>query len=229
MAGDDANAEQYTQDEPRMEIVDAECLLIHGLLSLNEQVELCEYIHHNDKTPYDKQPRPMVPAPKTLVLGPDGTHPNRSYRAGEATVVNRFVDKGVAVLKRAGSGIFSGGRANLSEYTSLSMATIRYEAPTGRFPPHVDHCNDSAVFLVSLGRTANFMVKGPGTARSDAPKRFKLYSGDVLVFNASTEANILHGVESIDESASELGEALANRFPVLQSHRYGVQCRMYFG
>ena len=105
------------------------------------------------------------------------------------------------------------------------MATIRYEAPEGRFPPHVDHCRDSAVFLASLGRSANFMVRGKGETEV---RRFQLRSGDALVFNASTEADLLHGVESIDLAASDAGEALAEAFPVFRTHRYGVQCRMYF-
>ena len=54
------------------------------------------------------------------------------------------------------------------------------------------------------------------------------FSGDLLVFDASTAAAILHSVESIDEAASSDGEALAAKFPVLERHRFGVQCRMYF-
>merc|ERR1719203_1445101 len=91
------------------------------------------------------------------------------------------------------------GRFKLCDYESLSMATIRYEAPNGHFPPHVDHCNDSFVCLASLGRTANFMVRGPSM---DAQRHFKFCSGDVLVFDASTEAALLHSCVSIDESAN---------------------------
>jgi len=120
---------------------------------------------------------------------------------------------------------------DICNYRAISMATIRYEAPNGQFKPHVDHCNDSLVFLISLGRTANFMVKGydfNDPEVQSAVQRFKFTSGDVLIFNASTGANLLHGVDSVDETASEHGEALAQEFPMLQTHRYGVQCRIYF-
>ena len=60
------------------------------------------------------------------------------------------------------------------------------------------------------------------------PKRFQFFSGDMLVFNASTEAKVLHGVESIDETGSAAGVSLASRFPVLRNHRYGIQIRMRF-
>ena len=51
-------------------------------------------------------------------------------------------------------------------------------------------------FCLSLGCTANFMVKGPNMSDKEV---FKFNSGDMLVFDPSTEANILHEVKSIDE------------------------------
>eukprot|EP00927_Polykrikos_kofoidii_P027573 TRINITY_DN24204_c0_g1_i1.p1 TRINITY_DN24204_c0_g1~~TRINITY_DN24204_c0_g1_i1.p1 ORF type:complete len:261 (-),score=39.97 TRINITY_DN24204_c0_g1_i1:39-746(-) len=210
-------------DEERLtlEVLDTECILMRNLLTLEEQTRLFEYIQHHDKTPSDL-PRAMVPSPKTLQLGEAG-YPNIRYQAGQESVVNAMVEKGAGVLQRNGLNVMDG--FDVCQYNSLSMATIRYEAPDGRFPPHVDHCDESFVFLSSLGRTANFMVKGP---TMDEQKRFKFCSGDLLVFNASSKAAILHAVTSIDETGSELGELLGSRFPVLQNHRYGVQCRMYF-
>ena len=135
------------------------------------------------------------------------------------------------------------------------MSVIQYESPNGRFPAHIDHCKDSFVYLVSLGCTANFMVKGPNM---EEKKYFRFNSGDMLVFNASSEAAILHEVvgivgdtkdnEIILEQTTTTGNsleqthdqilaedhdsscpiALANTFPILQRHRYGVQCRVHF-
>ena len=132
--------------------------------------------------------------------------------------------KGGEVLRSEGLHVVGGG-VDLRVYEGLSMATISYEAPHGRFDTHIDHCNGSYVFLASLGNTCNFMVHAPSMA---SPRRFKLFSGDMLVFNPSTEAAIKHGVESIDEAASSSGESLGREFPALRNHRYGVQCRMHF-
>lgn len=209
------------EEQPTVEVLDADCILVRSLLTLEEQTQLFEYIQHHDKTP-SNLPRAMVPAPKTLQLGEAGS-PNIRYVIGEETVVNAMVEKGARVLQMNGLNVMDG--FDVCQYESLSMATIRYEAPDGRFPPHVDHCNDSFVFLASLGCTANFMVKGP---TMDTQKQFKFCSGDLLVFNASSRAAILHSVMSIDETGSKLGKLLGSRFPVLQNHRYGVQCRMYF-
>ena len=138
--------------------------------------------------------------------------------------MSRMVKKGGEVLRSESLNVV-GGDVDLCTYEGLSMATISYEAPHGRFNTHIDHCNGSYVFLASLGNTCNFMVHTPSMA---SPRRFKLFSGDMLVFNPSTEAAIKHGVESIDEAASSSGESLGREFPALKKHRYGVQCRMHF-
>jgi len=221
--GDEEQRESLNgeEEQPTLEVLDADCILVRDLLTLEEQTQLVEYIQHHDKTP-NNLPRAMVPAPKTLQLGEAGC-PNLRYVFGENTVVNAMVEKGARLLQRNGLSVM-GGFDLSSQYESLSMATIRYEAPDGRFPPHVDHCNDSFVFLASLGCTANFMVKGP---TMEAQKQFKFCSGDLLIFNASSRAAILHSVMSIDETGSKLGALLSSKFPVFQNHRYGVQCRMY--
>lgn len=218
-----ASADGHNGDEaqPKVEVIDAACVLIRNLLTLEEQSQLFEYIQHHDKTP-GNQPRAMVPAPKTLLLGNEG-EPNIRYTFGEESVVNTLVDKASEILRVSDLNVVDG--FDVCQYKTLSMATIRYDVSGQGFPPHVDHCNDSFVFLASLGCTANFMVKGP---LMDAQKTFKFCSGDLLVFNASSEAALLHSVVSIDDSASEMGEVLGHKFPILQRHRYGVQCRMYF-
>eukprot|EP00928_Gymnodinium_smaydae_P067808 TRINITY_DN50801_c0_g1_i1.p1 TRINITY_DN50801_c0_g1~~TRINITY_DN50801_c0_g1_i1.p1 ORF type:complete len:235 (+),score=26.97 TRINITY_DN50801_c0_g1_i1:49-753(+) len=204
-----------------VEVIDAECLLIRNLLTLDEQTELFEYIQRHDKT-LSNQPQAMVPAPKTLLLGDNGS-PNRTYEYGQNSVVNVTVAKAGEILRNQNLSVLGG--FDVCEYSSLSMATICYKAPDGKFPPHVDHCKDSLVFLTSLGCTANFMVKTPAMSEKTF---FKLHSGDMLVFNASSEAAVLHAVVSIDETGSRDAKCLGSRFDVLQNHRYGVQCRMYF-
>lgn len=196
----------------------SECFLIRNLLTLEDQAQLLEYIQERDKTPRDEQGKikatAMVPSPKTLLLGTDG-HPSIRYAFGEASVVNDMVEKGGKAFKAENLNV--AGRFNLCEYKELSMATIEYEAPDGHFPPHVDHCNDSFVFLTSLGCTANFMVKTPTMANQ---YHYKFHSGDLLVFNASSKASILHSVVSIEPKSSPI--------PALPNQRYGVQCRVYF-
>ncbi|GBG33851.1 Hypothetical Protein FCC1311_100742 [Hondaea fermentalgiana] len=205
-----------------IQIIDEECFLIRGLLTLGEQAALFEYIKQLDKTP-SNQPRAMVPAPKTLLLGDDG-NPSVRYSSSAACVVNDFVAKAVAILKKHHLHVIGGHDS--CAYKSLSMATIQYEAPNGCFPAHVDHCSDSCVFLASLGCSANFMVKGPTMVEK---LQFKLHSGDALVFNASGEAGVLHSVVSIDEGGPRgIAKTLEQSFPTWHQHRYGVQCRMFF-
>jgi hypothetical protein len=131
-----------------------------------------------------------------------------------------MVSRANAVLEDHSLHVIDG--VDVRHYKTLAMAVIQYELPTGRFPPHVDHCDDSFVFLTSLGCTATFMVKGP---TMEAAKEFKLRSGDLLAFNASSKAAILHGVASIDEEGSG-PEVLSRRFPScgITGSAYSAEC-----
>ena len=65
-----------------VEVLDHECILIRKALRLEEQKTLFEYIQENDKTPsLANKPKPMVPSPKTLILGED--QPSRFYKFGQ--------------------------------------------------------------------------------------------------------------------------------------------------
>jgi len=223
---DTTNCNNNSEEEAVVEtLVEDECFLLRNLWSVEEQLRLYEYILQHDKTPSQPQPACMNPSPKTLVLGQDG-NPCIHYTPDDFTVVNELVEDGIAALslsrntKAAKTKIL--GRISLSRYKSLSMATIRYEAPHGKFPPHVDHCDNSVVFLMTLGCTANFMVQGPTTPKIE----FKLKSGDLLIFNASSQAKILHAVTSIEDNTAP--DLLTQKYSTLQHHRLGVQCRMYF-
>merc|ERR1712062_334574 len=112
----------------------------------------------------------------------------------------------------------------LNKYDNVGMGVIKYSSPKGKFPPHIDHCKNSFVYLTSLGCTANFMVKTPCMEEKNV---FKFNSGDFLVFDASTEAAILHGVLSIDDETT-CPKELGNKFDVMKNHRFGVQCRVRF-
>lgn len=204
------------------EAITAGCLWLRGFLSLEDQLELAEHIDRHDRTPV--KPRPMDPQPRTLILGDDGG-PSLSYAFGETSVVNRMVERCNEHLK-SHANLHVLGVEDITRYSAIKMATISYEAPNGSFPPHVDHCNDgSLVYLASLGQTANFTIKSPSMAEV---RRLKFRSGDILIFDAGSDASILHGVVSIDEAAPNAPTgALATRFPVFRNHRYGVQCRVF--
>lgn len=210
----DMRAMAPNADDPcHVEVFGEECFLIRGLLAPCEQMALLRFVQERDKTPPRARPC-MNPSPKTLVLGEN--EPSIRFLPGEDSAINRMVEKASGVLKSN----LGNGEWKSSEFKSISMAVIEYESPDGRFPPHIDHCNDSFVYLLSLGCTANFMVKGPAMQER---KTFKFHSGDLLVFNASSQAAILHGVMSIDGEES-CPEELK---PWLRKHRYGVQLRLY--
>ena len=130
---------------------------------------------------------------------------------------------------------------NNNDYTinnnikSITLSAIRY-SPQGmsstighELPPHVDHCNDgSLVILFSLGRTAHFFVQSSSKSTSN---EFDMHSGDVLVFDPSSEAGILHGVTGIArDSTNNINDNVGDG-PSLgcwEDSRLGVQCRVSF-
>ena len=199
------------------------CFLIRGHLSPFEQSSLFAHIEENDCTPWGSLPKVMNPSPKTLLFGHN--EPKMEYEIGDASPVADMVERAIeiAIKERRASPLADQLREKNS-IKSLTMAAIRYLAPNARFPPHLDHCSNSFVFLASLGCTAKFMVKcgTEGQART-----FDFKSGDLLVFDASTEAAVLHGVLGLHEHSCDVQD-LTSRFPVLENHRYGVQCRLSF-
>ena len=196
-----------------VEVMDKQCYLIRNALGMNEQMTIFEDIQSKDRRPKDA-PRALYPTPKTLLLGKNT--PTIKYEFGQNSVFNEMIDKANDTL------IHQNLLENdINKYQSITVGAIEYESPNHSLPEHIDHCT-SFVYLLSLGCTANFMVKGPNMG---CKKMFKFNSGDLLVFNASTEGAILHGITNIDDETSCPVE-LGNKFTVLQKHRYGVQCRV---
>ena len=199
--------------------------LLQGVLTLEEQVRLFGFIRERDATDWEKLSPCMNPTPKTLALRQEpGAHPAPilSYGPDDGAAVAEMVTKALGILRWR------------QAIKSMTVAAIRYCASGSHpcigscFPPHVDHCNDrSWVVLFSLGRTATFHIQAPGMAQRHT---FDMNSGDILLFDPSSEAAVLHGVAGVascDEDASRRAEdELGARFDVLRSSRFGVQCRV---
>ena len=95
------------------------------------------------------------------------------------------------------------------------------------------------VVLFSLGGCiANFHVKTPVMKQTET---YRMQSGDVIVFDPSSEAAILHGVEveSVEKIDEEEDCLLVRsswtklkleeeKFQMLCCSRFGVQCRVSF-
>ena len=208
------NDTDYKSSNIRFEVMDDQCLLIRNALTMGEQIELFTDIQHRDKSPKTAM-KAMYPSPKTYIFGEDA--PTLIFKFEDGTMYNRLVNKANAIMARNQLLLDT----DLKEYSSITMGAIKYPSPNGHFAAHIDH-DDSFVYLMSIGCTANFMVKGPGMSEK---KVIKFKSGDLLCFNASTHASILHEVVNIDDP-STCPDVLDQKFKVLKTHRVGVQCRV---
>ena len=206
-----------------IEIFGEHCFLVRGHLSPREQTRLFAHVEDNDCTPWDSLPRVMNPGPKTLLFG-QHKDPKMNYKLGDGSSVADMVGRAISIIQKDRSASPLGEQLNANAVKSLTMAAIRYLAPDARFPPHVDHCSNSFVFLASLGCTAKFMVK---CSADGELHKFDFNRGDLLVFDASTAAAVLHGVMGVRERSCDVDELL-DQFPILKNHRYGVQCRLTF-
>lgn len=195
--------------------------LLRDQLTVKEQLDLFAYIQEHDATDWKNLSQCMNPSPKTLeLLQSDGT-------TARTLCMNPDDDK--VILDMINNVMTTMGWQQSVQ--SLSAAVIRY-CPEGTnpcvgscFPPHIDHCNDKSwVVLFSLGCTAIFQIKSKDMPRKET---FRMQSGDVLLFDPSSGAAILHGVDSI-ENDNDLTRwtGMGKQFEVLRSSRYGLQCRV---
>eukprot|EP00580_Thalassiosira_gravida_P016396 CAMPEP_0201669036 /NCGR_PEP_ID=MMETSP0494-20130426/22045_1 /ASSEMBLY_ACC=CAM_ASM_000839 /TAXON_ID=420259 /ORGANISM="Thalassiosira gravida, Strain GMp14c1" /LENGTH=260 /DNA_ID=CAMNT_0048149651 /DNA_START=36 /DNA_END=819 /DNA_ORIENTATION=- len=236
------------------------CFLLENALTPQEQIELFQFIHERDATDWDNFPPCMNPTPKTLQLSANISEKNQHAieRKVAATARTISIDpnsqpKNVVVElveKAVDSSIASSNDNNdtpptplLQPIKSISLAVIRYciqgtSSTVGYIlPPHVDHCNDGSwVFLFSLGCTASFFVQFPTTDRDgdgDQERRhtFQMTSGDVLVFDPSSQARILHGVTGVVDSASDgmAWEERGETFGVLRESDLGCNVEFHLG
>ena len=206
-----------------------QCFLVKNALSKEEQIKIFAYITEKDKTDWNEYNNKPIPisgrSAKTLVLG-ENDIPTLRFEYNQESIINDLMISNVNNFLKENKeyvNIMDEFEFESFEYNHLSVGVIRYESPNGNFPLHIDHSN-SIVYLLSIGCTCNFMVKGPTMEKRND---FKMDSGDILVFNATTKAKIVHGVKSIDNEETS-PKFLSDKYPIMVNHRFGVQCRMQF-
>ena len=96
----------------------------------------------------------MDPKPKTLLFNDHEPRLVFDAEADRDSPVSAMVDAATVVLRA-----HDADACGAIDHRSISLSCIQYESPTGAFAPHVDHCANSLVYLLSLGCAANFVVQ----------------------------------------------------------------------
>ena len=206
-------------------IIDGQCYLIRQALLPSEQAQVFEDLMERSKNT-DNTSTSLYPSPKTIRF--DGELSKLKFNhVDKSSVYKRLiVEKAADHLFRgesnaADKGKRAAGPTWLQYPVEFTVAAIRYDVSTGVLADHVDHCNDGSwVVLLSLGCTAKFNVNN---------YCMDFRSGDILVFDPSTKAKVLHGIESIinqEHDGFKLDEGLLQRYPTLIQYRFGIQCRV---
>ena len=209
---------QMSKDD--VQVLDKSCYLIRSALDIAEQLNLFEEIQGNDQPSNGQQPsnQALYPSPRTVRFGDNRQTKikyDRSALVANPTVYSQLVDQ-------ANEAILQATKVDLSDYKSITLSAIEYEAATHTLTEHIDH-DDSFVYLLSIGCATNFVVQGPNMTDKTT---IQLKSGDLMVFDASTTGNILHVISGVRESSCPA--ELASKFSILQNHRYGIQLRVRF-
>lgn len=211
-------------DHPQMkqdvEVLDTSCYLVRHALDMKNQIAFFQDIQRMDQPASSNQPKALYPSPRTVRFG-DNNRTKIKYERGalaeNPTMYSQLVDKANESIHNT-----TNKSVNLSHYKSITLSAIAYKAAQHTLAEHIDH-DDSFVYLLSIGCTTNFVVKGPNMVEKTT---IPLKSGDLIVFDASTTGNILHGISNIE--ASSCPQELASGSPILQNHRYGIQLRVRF-
>lgn len=229
------------------QLLQPRCVLLRNSLSPQEQRRLFDFIRERDATNWDALPGCMNPTPKTLELLVDGAGTHEGGEEATARTITIIVDRTsgnrgddvdakqdivVELVKKAAQAAAAASIGLPSApIESITLAGIRYMIPGSsttighNLPPHVDHCNDGSwVVLFSLGCMAHFFVQSNTSPR----QTFFMYSGDVLVFDPSSEAGVLHGVSNITQDYDK-GTGRDTKGWGWSDSRFGVQCRIKFG
>merc|ERR1712228_582494 len=125
-------------------------------------------------------------------------------------------------------------KKDLSKYKLSQISAFKYRTPAGQLGLHCDS-NPSVAFLFSIGCTCNFYVFGASMQHNKDKQSvnkfkdgqtFKFKSGDMLFFDASHEANIIHGVMGIDDSSS-CPTILKEKCKGIEEYRISCQLRAW--
>lgn len=204
---------------------DRPCYLIRNCLSPSQQISIYQDFSHRSKHTDNRSKPCMHPTPKTIIF--DGNQSTLNFNSGDNIYNQLIVQTANDVLKKEKSLQKKHHRrfetTCNTDTTTMSVGVIRYQVPNGNFPEHIDHCNDNSwVYLLSLGCSANFVVKGNNSPLSEK-QQFRFKSGDVLVFDPSSDAAVKHGVISINGDEVPLFLDCPEEF---EQFRFGVQCRV---
>ena len=208
-----AEVEEVLDDRP--------CYLIRNCLDASAQNSIYQDILHRSKHTDNRSKPCMQPTPRTIIFDDNQsmlkfTDGDNIYNDLIVKTANDVLRKEEVLLKHQRFATACNTDARI---TTMSVGVIRYQVPNGCFPEHIDHCNDDSwVYLLSLGCSANFVVKGSPSEK----QQFRFRSGDVLVFDPSSDAAIVHGVSSIYGDEAPLSDSPED----FQKFRFGVQCRI---
>ena len=207
-----------TSPTTTQEKLGAYCFLIKNALSMEEQLQLVENIHSQKQAMQEEMG----------ALGLSVNDVSFDMGAGDMKPFGESAP-GKAILR---AKEFIATKCSLPDDLKpmkdfqVYCVDARFYGESQVLPYHCDDIKkkNSVVFLFSLGRSANFYVHCPemGGDRTNDGKLFEFRSGDLLFFDATRDAGVYHGIESIGPASSCPSELSS-----LKEKRVGLQIRAH--
>ena len=204
-------------------------LLIHGILSIDEQMEILQEMLKEEKIVQDRLKKYRGDNYKVPIKDGLVSMYTKQKMGGDLmeeygdSIYYKLISKATKLIHK-NYKLYD--KIDLSKSKLGHIQAAKYKSNEGKLKNHIDGIfhGDNAVFLFSIGCIANFYVKGP---KMENGKLFKFKSGDMLFFDATNKANILHGIESIDDGSTTPKE-LKEKFEMSNEYRIGLQMRQYY-
>jgi len=203
---------EEAKEGPQLQEFGRNCFLIRNALTIDEQLQLVEVVS-TQKAAWEE------------FMGPTN-EVAFDMEAGDMKPLDTSAP-GKAVAKATDFITANCSLQNLKPANELGVYCVdaRFYGETKTLSYHCDDIKkgNSVVFLFSIGRSANFYVHCPemGGDQSNDGKLFEFRSGDLLFFDATKEAGVCHGIESIGPKSSCPSELMG----VLSEVRVGLQIR----
>lgn len=192
------------------------CFLIRNALSMEEQVQLAGSIHSQRQAMQeDMGALGLSVNDVSFDMDAEDMKPLSTSAPGKAISKAKDLIAKNCVLQE-----------DLKPVNDFEVYCVdaRFYGETQTLPFHCDGIRkeNSVVFLFSLGRSASFYVHCPemGGDRERDGERFEFNSGDLLFFDATADAGVYHGIESIGPASSCPSELVS-----LSDKRVGLQIR----
>eukprot|EP01084_Bolivina_argentea_P220691 373975_1 len=195
------------------------CVLIRNGLNIDEQCELYETLLISTKYPLDNKRYKNSKAMTCEIVSKwDMFNPLHYKRDYGMRILDKYVNKSLQYLYTFKTKTIY----DINDYNKLQIRASKYTYPKGKLIPHCDGF-PGFIILIALGCDVNFMIKSHLFNNKNQEINFVFKSGDIVIFDSSTKANIIHEVKGVVPNTCP--NEILNKYSEFKQTRISIQWR----